>query len=84
MTLIMKVTLIKIKHYQLMHSKSDNEEININDKEGEVIGKLFQSLLNRYQNNLDTSMRGTDFFLIVFICCIINVIKEIKIVVDHI
>ena len=67
-----------------MHSKSDNEEININDKEGEVIGKLFQSLLNRYQNNLDTSMRGTDFFLIVFICCIINVIKEIKIVVDHI
>ena len=31
-----------------MHSNNDNEEININDKEEEVIGKRFKSLLNRY------------------------------------
>ena len=35
-----------------MHSKTDNKEININDKADEVIEKLFKSLLNRYQNNL--------------------------------
>ena len=31
-----------------MHSNNDNEEININDKEEEVIGKRFKSLLNGY------------------------------------
>ena len=46
-----------------MHSKSDNEEIKINDKAGKVIQKLFKSLLNRYQNNLETSMTGSDFVL---------------------
>ena len=40
-----------------MHSKSDDKEIKINDKADEV----FKSLLNRYQNNLETSMRGSDF-----------------------
>ena len=44
-----------------MHSKSDNIEIKINHKAGEVIQKLFKSLLNRYQNDLKTSMRGSDF-----------------------
>ena len=33
----------------LMHSKSDKMEIIINDKAEEVIEKLFQSLLCRYQ-----------------------------------
>ena len=40
-----------------MHSKSDDKEIKINDK----ADKVFKSLLNRYQNNLETSMRGSDF-----------------------
>ena len=35
-----------------MHSKSDNIEIMISDEVGEVIKKLFDSLKNRYQNNL--------------------------------
>ena len=43
-----------------MHSKSDNIEIMINDEVDEVIKELFDSLKNRYQNNLE-SMKGTEF-----------------------
>ena len=43
-----------------MHSKSDNIESMINDKADEVIKELFQSLKNRYQNNLE-SMKGSEF-----------------------
>ena len=43
-----------------MHSRSDNIEIMISDEADEVIKKLFDSLKNRYQNNLQ-SMRGSEF-----------------------
>ena len=36
-----------------MHSKSDNIEILINDEADEVIKELFDSLKNRYQDNLE-------------------------------
>ena len=36
-----------------MHSKSDNIEIMINDEADKVI-ELFNSLGNRYQNNLES------------------------------
>ena len=57
-----------------MHSKSDNKEIMINGKADEVIEKLFESRLNRYQIGLETSIRDIDF---IFDCVfyIINVIK---------
>ena len=42
-----------------MHSKSDNIKIMISDEENEVI-KLFDSLKNRYQNNLE-SMKDSEF-----------------------
>ena len=44
----------------VMHSISDNIEIKINDKADEVIENL-ELLLNRCQNDLETSMRGSDF-----------------------
>ena len=44
----------------LMHSKSDNIEIMINDEADEVIKELFDSLKNRYQNNLE-SMKDSVF-----------------------
>ena len=44
-----------------MNPKSDNIEIKINYKADEVIEKLFKSLLNRYQDYLETSMRVCDF-----------------------
>ena len=42
------------------HSKKDNIEIMINDEADEVIKELFDSLKNRYQNNLE-SMKGSEF-----------------------
>ena len=57
-----------------MHSKSDNIEIMINDEADEVIKKMFDSLKNRYQNNLE-SIKGSECFLVMFIYCIINSIK---------
>ena len=43
-----------------MHSKSDNIEIMMNDKVEAIIQELFDSLKNRYQNNLK-SMKGSEF-----------------------
>ena len=43
----------------VMHSKSDKTEITINDEADEVIKRLFHSLKNRYQNNLQ-STRGSE------------------------
>ena len=43
-----------------MHSKSDNM---IYDKADNIIEELFESLLNRYQNRLEMSMKGCDFIL---------------------
>ena len=60
---------------QLMHSKSDHIEILINDEEDEVIEELFKSLHNRYQNNLEKSMKGSDFFFDYVYFCTINLIK---------
>ena len=53
-----------------MHSKNDNIVTMINDEADEVIEKLFQSLKNRHQNNIELSLS-----LIMFISCIINVVK---------
>ena len=58
-----------------MHSKGDNLEIMINSEANEVIKELFNSLKNRYQNNLK-SMKGSEFvFDYMFTYCVINVIK---------
>ena len=45
---------------RVMHSKSYNIEIIINDEADEIIQKLFDSLKNRYQNDLE-SMKSKDF-----------------------
>ena len=45
-----------------MHSKSDNIEIMSNDEADEVIKELFDSLKNRYQNNLEP-MKGSELVL---------------------
>ena len=43
----------------LTHSKSDSKEITINDEADEVMKELFDSLKNRYQNNLEL-MKGSE------------------------
>ena len=44
-----------------MHSKSDNIEVMAHDNPDEIIEDLFDLLLCRYQINLETQMRGSDF-----------------------
>ena len=46
----------------VMHSRSDNIEIMINDEADEVIKELIDSLKNRHQNNLE-SVKGSEFVL---------------------
>ena len=41
------------KKEHVMHSKSYRKEIMIKNKADEVAEELFESLLNRYQNNLE-------------------------------
>ena len=44
-----------------MHSKSDNIEVVIYDNANEVIEKIFESLLSRYQIVIETSKKRSDF-----------------------
>ena len=44
-----------------MHTKSDKLEIMIGSDTNEVIEDLFKSLLQRYQENLEEKMRGSEF-----------------------
>ena len=46
---------------QIMDSKSDNIEIVMGIETDEVIEELFESPLQRYQNGLEESMRGSEF-----------------------
>ena len=43
-----------------MHSKTDNIKIMISDEANEAINKIFDSLKNRYQNNLEL-IKGCEF-----------------------
>ena len=44
-----------------MHAKSDNVEIIMGSETNEIIEELFQSLLQRYQEGLEESMRVSEF-----------------------
>ena len=46
---------------RIMHTKSNNMEITIGSDTDEVIENLFRSLLQRYQENLEQKMRGSEF-----------------------
>ena len=64
--LTMQINFISSKHSEetrIMHAKSDNVEIMIGSKTDDIIEKLFESLLQRYQEGLEESMRGSEFVL---------------------
>ena len=46
---------------RVMHTRSDNEEFMNGSDTDEIIKELFKSLLQRYQENLQEKMRGSDF-----------------------
>ena len=46
---------------RVMHTRSVNEEFTNGSDMDEIIKELFKSLLQRYQENLQEKMRGSDF-----------------------
>ena len=46
---------------RVMHTRSVNEEFTNGSDTNEIIKELFKSLLQRYQENLQEKMRGSDF-----------------------
>ena len=45
----------------IMHTRSDNIEIMIDDNNDDIIEELFKSFLQKYEENLQNKMRGSDF-----------------------
>ena len=50
-----------VEEERVMHSRSNNVRLTFYNDGDEVVDKLFESLRSRYQENLDTSMRGSNF-----------------------
>ena len=44
-----------------MHTKSNNMDIMMGSQTNEIIEELFKSLLQKYQEGLEESMRGSEF-----------------------
>ena len=44
-----------------MHTKTNNVEIMIGSETNEIIKELFESFLQKYQERLEESMRGSEF-----------------------
>ena len=60
---------------RMMHSKSNNVKITINDKEDEVIEEHLQSLFPRYHMRLKHQLKVVISYLIVVVYSITNVVK---------
>ena len=67
-----------------MLSKCNSKEIMISDKADEVIEEIFESLLSRYQINLETTMKEKVLCLIMSVHCITNVIEKTRFAADNI
>ena len=62
--LIISIDLISSKDAEedrVMHSKSNNIKFTSYNDVDEVVDELFESLRSRYQGNLETSMRRSDY-----------------------
>ena len=62
--LTMSIKFISSKDYneiRIMYTKSDNIEIMMGSKTDDIIDELFKSLLQKYQEGLEESMRGSEF-----------------------
>ena len=44
-----------------MYTTGENIKFTSYNDVNDVVNKIFESLLSRYQDNLETSMRGRDF-----------------------
>ena len=60
---------------RVMHTRNNNEEFMNGSDMDEIIKELFKSLSQRYQENLQVKMRGSDFAFMALIFCIMILIK---------
>ena len=63
--LIAEINFISLKpgsdETHIMHTRSDNIEITVGDDNDDIIEELFKSFLQKYEENLQNKMRGSDF-----------------------
>ena len=63
--LTIKVNFISLKpgfdETRIMYTRSDNIEIMFGDDNDDIIEQLFESLLKKYEENLQNKMRGSEF-----------------------
>ena len=61
----MEINFISLKpgsyEKRTMHNRSDNKEFMNGDDTDEIIEELFKSLLQKYEENLQNKMKGSDF-----------------------
>ena len=65
MQLTIEVNFISLKpgsnETRIMYKKSDNIEIMFGDDNDDIIEQLFESLLQKFEENLQNKMRGSEF-----------------------
>ena len=63
--LIAEINFISLKpgsdETRIVHTRSDNIEIMIGDDNDDIIEELFKSFIQKYEENLQNKMRGSDF-----------------------
>ena len=63
--LIAEISFISLKpgsdETRIMHTRSDNEEFTNDSETDEIIEGLFESFLQKYEENLQEEMKGSDF-----------------------
>ena len=63
--MIAEINFISLKpgsdETRVMYTRSDNEEFMIGDDTNEIIKSLFESFLQKFEENLLEKMRGSDF-----------------------
>ena len=63
--LTIEVNFISLKpgsdETRIMYTRSDNVEIMFGDDNDDIIEQLFESLLQKYKENLQSKMKGSDF-----------------------
>ena len=63
--MIAEINFISLKpgsdETRVMYTRSDNEEFMNGDNTNEIIKSLFESFLQRFEENLQEKMRGSEF-----------------------
>ena len=80
MQLTTEVNFISLKpgsdETRIMYTRSDNIEITFGDDNDDILEQLFESLLQKYEENLQNKMKGSEFEFDVLISYIMILTKQ--------